>query len=543
MTGSERPDPSTAPTGYDQEIRSHSTSLGARGGKRRGLVAVLGALAALILLAGCSGASSDGADADASESPVDGGTLTIGAGGRGAAETHDPNRWSSQAELERANLVYEPLVTIDPDGNVAPMLATTLEPNAKGTVWTANLRQDVTWHDGSPFTADDVLYTFQLLADPKGPYGLPATANIDFDATEAVDDHTISFVLNRPVATFDRSIAGMMMVQDGVDTFDSPTGTGPYVFESGSAGNEASYTRYPNYWGESHLENVKVVSIDDAQARTNALTSGQVDVVDDVPFLQAKTMTSDPSVNVVQILGASSAPFYMRVDQPPFDDPKVREAFRLAIDRQKCVDNALFGFGDVGNDLLTPGDYAYNGDLPQREYDPEGAKQLLAEAGYPSGITVSLTTASTFTGMMECSTIFAESAKAAGITIKLNKVPDADLFNPEAGFLSFDFGATWWPSSIENFIESTLLCDSPYNETHHCDPAFDEAYADAVAIVDPDARVAALKAIQKEMWEDGGYIIWGEQPLINATASNVHGYEPYNPGISGPVDIRTVWVS
>jgi peptide/nickel transport system substrate-binding protein len=474
--------------------------------------------------------------------PKDGGQLRIAAAGRGAAETYDPNKWASYAELERASLVYEPLVSIDPDGNVMPMLAESMSPNADASVWTVKLRPGVTFQDGTPLEPSDVLDTFERLADPEGLYAKQNLASVDFSKSKVVDGSTFEIALASPNATFDRSVYGDLIVPAGLTEFAKPNGTGPFAFESGTAGSEANYVRNAGYWGTApHLDKVTVLSIDDAQARVAALTSGQVDVIDDVPFVQASALKPDETVQLVEVLGNSSAPFYMDMTTAPFDDPKVRLAMRLAIDRDKCVQNALFGFGKVGNDILTPGDYAYNADLTQRAYDPEAAKKLLSDAGYPSGLTVTLTTASTFTGMSECATIFADSAKAAGITINLNKVPDADLFNPAAGFPA-EFGSTWWPVGIEDWIGATLLPDSPYNETRMDDATFAEGFAAAEATVDTAQRVVALKALQEQLWEDSGYIIWGEQPFINAAASNVRGYSPYSSSTAGPVDVRGVWL-
>jgi len=498
--------------------------------------AVTVAAAAIALLAGCTAAPGGGDD------PQEGGSLRIAAAGRGAAETFDPNLPASPVEFIRNGLAYEPLVNIAPSGDIVNLLATELTPNEDATVWHAKLREGVTFHDGSEFDAADVLYTFQLQADPEGPYGRPEAAEIDFDATTVIDDHTIDIALHAANATWNRSIVGARIVPEGAEDFSTPNGTGPFRFESGTIGTEATYTRNEDYWGEVLLDEVTVINVDDAQARVSALTSGEVDVIEDVPFVQADILAETDGIELVQILGNAAAPFYMRVDQAPFDDNRVREAFKLAIDREKCVDSALFGFGKVANDLVGPGGYSYNRDLPQRTYDPERAKELLAEAGYPDGITVELVTSDMFPGMLECSIVFADSAKAAGITIELNQVPANDLFNVDAGYMSHSFGTTWWPGTFEPWFADALMPGSPYNESHETNAAYSEAYRAAAAIVDEAERIAAMKQLQADYWENGGYIIWGEQPLIHAISSRVHGYEGFNMEILGPVDLRGVWV-
>lgn len=517
-------------------MNTRNSRLGSRASRIASAI-VAAAAASIALLVGCSAASAPADDDDAQ-----GGSVRIAAAGRAAVETYDPNLAQSPAEFTRAGLVYETLVTINPDGELTNVLAAEMTPNEDGTVWRTVLRDGVVFHDGSPMTADDVVYTFERQGDPEDVYGRYEAELVDWDATTVVDDHTIDFVLSEPNATWDRAITGIRIVPEGTTDYTTPVGTGAFVFESGSPGTEATYVRNADYWGEVLLDEVTVLSIDDPQARVSALLAGEVDIIEDVPFVQAETLAANDSIQMVEITGNAAAPFYMRVDQAPFDDNRVREAFKLAIDREKCVESALLGFGDVANDIVGPGGYAYNNDIPQREYDPERAKELLAEAGYPDGITVELVTSDAFPGMLECSVVFADSAKAAGITIDLKRVPASDIFNPDAGFLTHAFGVTWWPGSFEPWFSDALMPGSPWNESHETNAAFAEAYLAAAAIIDEDERIEALKQLQADYWEEGGYIVWGEQPILHAVSSNVQGYEGFSMEIFGPVDMRSVWI-
>jgi peptide/nickel transport system substrate-binding protein len=126
--------------------------------------------------------------------------------------------------------------------------------------------------------------------------------------------------------------------------------------------------------------------------------------------------------------------------------------------------------------------------------------------------------------MAECAQVLKESASAAGITIDVRTIPGQDLFNPEAGYLSYGFGATSWTGpSFQETVRLALLCDSFFTETHFCDPSFDEAFREAEGIVDAAERQAAYDALQEIQWERGGYVVWGLQEIWDGYASDLQG--------------------
>jgi peptide/nickel transport system substrate-binding protein len=457
-----------------------------------------------------------------------GGTLRVGLVG-GGSESLDPHTWVASHDIARASLVFETLTELDGEGEAQMLLANSITPNDDATVWTVVLRDGVTFHDGKPMTTADVRYSIERI-QTKG-YGAAILAGIDLASSVIIDDLTIELHLVQANAEMPLLFADLFtsIVPDGVDDFTAPIGTGPFMLDSYTAGERSELVRYDGYWqdGKPLLDGVELIIISDPSARVNALLSDQIDVAVQIPATAVPQIESTDGLALVVSPGVAAVQYYMRMDTPPFDDPRVREAMKLAIDREKCVEVGLGGYGSVGNDLFGPSHPSYASDIPQREYDPAAAKALLAEAGYPDGISVELMTAKAGPGMQECAVVFADSAAAAGIDITVREVPPDEIYNLESNYLIVPFGPTQWSgSSFQEVARSTLLVGAYYNETAFVDEAFETAFRSAEAVLDEEARYAAFAELQQQQWQSGGYIVWGLQDSITAISTAVTGLEP-----------------
>jgi peptide/nickel transport system substrate-binding protein len=214
----------------------------------------------------------------------------------------------------------------------------------------------------------------------------------------------------------------------------------------------------------------------------------------------------------------------VRIDSPPYDDVRVRQALRLAIDRQEMIDKVYLGFGQLGNDLFGRGFATYNDELPQREYDPEQAASLLKDAGrYP--LDLPLPTSQAAPGMLESATAYKEQAKAAGINVQIRKI-DAGTHFANDLFLKTPVYQSSWGVSFEEHAQAALLKTSPYNETHWYSADWGRQFAEAQAIADRDQRNAAYKALQVPLYEEGGYILPAFSNLLDAASPKVGGIVP-----------------
>lgn len=485
------------------------------------------------------------APAMAENVPV-GGTLKTAWVGGGTAETIDPTTWLTLLELARISAVFDRLTLLDEAGEPQLMLAESVERNADATVWTVRLRPDVTFHDGSPLTAEDVLYSFRSSME-RGYFAPTNFSVIDMEKSRVVDDLTVEFVLKAANAEFDRIVAdaSASIIKAGTTDFSEQIiGTGPYKMVEWVPGVRTDLVRNEDYWGDPvPLDRLEIIEINDETARINALMSGQVDMAVNIPPYFADQLEAAPGFSVAYGSGSVAPPIYMRQDTPPFDNVAVRQALRLAIDRQKCVDVALDGRGEVGNDLFGPSFTSYAEDIPQRQYDPEKARALLDEAGIGE-LSVELVTAPGV-GMLECAAVFKESAKAADIDITLRQISAADLYNPESIYLQVPFGTTEWKGvSFQEVARTALLQTSYANETANNDPEFDAGFAAAEATLDEGARNAKFAELQRDLWDEGGYIVWGIQQPVTAFSDRVGGHETLTGPDVGflPAGLGELWI-
>ncbi len=455
-------------------------------------------------------------------------TLTIGMMGN-TDETLDPHTPSSAsaAELRNAQL-YDGLTRLDPTGEVVWDLATDMTPNDDLTEWTVTLRPDVKCHDGTTFTADDVVFSVKRILDPKQQSGgAPLIASVvDPNGVTKVDDLTVKFALTKPYGPFKDvwSSRYLYMVPEGFDAA-SPVGTGPFVYESATPGQESTFTRFDDYWGgAAKFKTLRVVDFQDMNSIVNALKSGQIDVAGQIPLAQADSLASTPGIKVL----SSEANFHIiigvRTDLAPFDDVRVRNAVRLLVDRDQIVENAFNGQGSVGNDMFirgTPGGYTPP-DVPQRTQDIEEAKKLLAEAGQ-SNLTFSIATPGDMPGMMEMLQVIQENAKAAGVTVKINKMGIAAyLANWMKWPVSMDVGGNTYLFDVGN----SLLKDAGGNIAHWNDPEFQSLADELFQTADHDKQLEIMQQMEKIHWERGGYLISAWSNVLIAHRDAVSGLVP-----------------
>jgi peptide/nickel transport system substrate-binding protein len=478
--------------------------------------------------------------------PRRGGRLRVAHVGAGKGESFNPARGSSFIDASRYFNVFDPLSRVSPTLEVEPGLALEWNPNEDSTVWEVKLRPDVTWHDGKPFTADDVIYTFGEMADPKHVSHASVT-NIRLRDTRKVDDLTLQIPLKAPNARlFDSFVQqNTVVVQDGAKDFTNPVGTGPFMFESFTVGERSLCRRNPNYWeeGKPYVDEWEDISIDDNAARLNALLAGEVDMISQIPFAQAKAQQERGEIQVITAESPAIQVFLMAVDIAPFDDVRVRQAFRLIPDRQALIDGALFGFASVGNDLPGKGLPFFAEDLAPREQDLEQAASLLGQAG-KENLRVTLHTSDIVPGFVEAATLFAEQAKGAGVTVEVKREPANAYFDTSLLYTKLDFAQSFWTfSSIPLWYEQALLSDAVWNETHWRKKETDKMIRAAQGAPDEETATRLWHQIQEQQYEEGGYIVWANQNLVDGAAKNVKGITPSSFFNLGGWNYRDVYLT
>lgn len=501
--------------------------------------ATLGGLALGVggVVSGC-GSSSGGSSPTATRAsrvgtPKRGGVLRAGIAGGSAADTLDAHSPVSHPDEARVVQLYDPLIDWTPEYSLVNVLADEVTHNHDGSVWTIRLRQGLEFHNGKSVTADDVIFTFQRIINPKDPKPQATSlARLSPDGLRKLDDRTVRFTLKGPDSIFDQEVAGYSfgIVPVGYDP-KHPIGCGPFKFKSFQPGQQSDFVRFENYWrtGQPYVDEILIIDFVQDTARVNALLAGQVQAIDQVPPAQVKVLMANSAVHVLNSKTGSWLPFTMRVDVAPFNDVRVRQAMRLIVDRPQMVEQALSGFGVIANDLPGPFDPLYDHSIPQRSQDIEQAKSLLRQAGR-SDLTVQLTTSQAAAGLVEASEVLAQQAKAAGVQINVREVDPSVFFG--TGYLKWPFAQDFY--FTRNYlpqIEIDSLPTSPYNETHFDNPRFNQLADQARAAVDESKRRELVHEMQHIQWTSGGDIVWGFNNQVDAYSTKLTGFEPARSGV------------
>lgn len=505
----------SAPTSVDRRTLLRNTGLA-------GL-----ALGATPLLAACFGSSPS--EETAGGPPKRGGTLRVGMVGSGKSESLNPSSTiSALINIAYCGAIFDTLTRVTPDLEIAPSLAESWEADEASKTWTFQLREGATWHDGDPLTPDDIIYTLNWASDPENNL-VDYTSKVDLAGMKATGPSTVVIPLKESDLVFPHTLASVPIIKKGTTTFDSPVGTGPFIYSSFTPGRQGSFLRNPKYWmpGQPYVDKLVIQSIPDDTARLNALQGGQIDVMAQVPFTQAKTLEGQ-GMKLLDAPSTAAHAFYMAVDQEPFTDPRVRQAIRLLADRNQLVDVALNGYGTVANDLYGKGLQFYDDSLPQRKRDVAKAKALLADAGFASGLKLELETSSVVPGMSEAATLFQQQAKEGGVDITLVNVDPSAYFDPTQKYLKMPFAQTYWAGSSDfgSFYELAILPDGVGNESHWDDAETTEQILQARQAVSPEEAQKLWAPVQKTQYDEGGYLWWGSPNNVDATSNKVAGIKP-----------------
>ena len=482
------------------------------------------------LLAGSAQASA--AAATAAAKPKLGGDLRVGVSGGGSQDILDAHTWSTQIDGARVAQLYDFLAIRDHHFRLVPMLGTEFTPNAARTDMVVKLRPDVVFHNGKAMTSEDVVFTFNRILDPKvGAGGLGLIKPV-IGQVEAVDRLTVRFTFKFPFNDFEDMVGDLSwgIVPVGYDP-KRPIGTGPFKYQSFTPGQQSVFVRNENYWGTGvdgthlpYVDSVTIVDLSDETARFNALVSGAVDAIDSLPYALLPVTRQNSNLEPLISETGNWYPITMRVDQPPFTDPRVRQAMKWIVDRPQMIKEAYAGQARLANDLFSNNDLLYDHALPQREQDIEKAKFLLKQAGHEN-LTLNLVTAPIENGVLESSVVFAAQAKAAGVNVQLTKLDNTTFYGPQ--YLKRTFSVDWW-STNSWIVNVAYTCgpDATYNETHYSDAKFNRWYGELLAAKDESLQKEIAAEMQAQLYDDGGWIFAGFPNNIDAYSRKVTGFVP-----------------
>lgn len=443
--------------------------------------------------------------------------------------------------------MYDTLLTVNPQGEVVPSLATGYTYSDDGLEWTFTLREGVVFHDGSPFNAECVKYTFERILNPENALVAFGRFNPIIDTVEVLDDYTVKFTLKAPYPAFALLLtinqAAIMTPTADEIVANRPVGTGPFTFVEYVSGDRVVMERFDDFWGPApQVDRLVWRWSPEESVMVMALQAGEIDVAVPLPPTHADVLAASPGVKVFEAPGSAVFWLALNVTKEPLTDKRVRQALNYATDRQGLVDAVLWGHGTVAHSPLAPQYFGYDRTVAGYEYNLEKARELLTEAGYPDGFTMSIS-------VQEAESKYAEVLQGMWREVGVNVIVDqlehalwsAKVFAPLEENETMSVFASW--SSI---LDADLML-TPLFATRSFPPAsanlgffsnarLDEILDRARTIVDPEERRELYAEAQRLINDEAAHVTLYYANTIFGVRDNVEGVwsQP-----SGQINVRS----
>ncbi|MCZ4281194.1 ABC transporter substrate-binding protein [Kiloniella laminariae] len=481
------------------------------------------------------------------EAPKKGGTLRLGMAGGATTDSLDPATLTSHMPTNITWQLRNNLVEISPDGEAVPELAESWDAKAGARTWVFNLRKGVEFHNGKSLVAEDVVYSLNYHRGENSSSGakglVTSIVDIKADGTNQVVIELESGNADLPSLLSDYHL---QIVPAGTTDFSDGQGTGGYQLQSFEPGVRGLTTRNPNYWkeGRAHVEAIETLGIADVAARTSALQTGQVDLINKVDPKTLGLLKRAKGVRILAAKGGRHLPFLMRTDTDPYTNNDLRLALKYAIDREQMLQTILRGYGQIGNDHPIPiTDPFHAGDLPQRSYDPDKAAFHFKKAGMEGQEITIHTSDAAFEGAIDSAVLFKESASRAGISVNVQREPADGYWS--SVWMQKPFCTSYWSGrpTADSMLSVAYKSDAAWNDTFWKRADFDQLLIDARAELDTQRRREMYHDLQKMIHDDGGAIIPVFADFLDAGRDHVKGYAGSPDGhLSGDRAGERVWL-
>ncbi|MCL4069169.1 ABC transporter substrate-binding protein [Pseudomonas sp. GX19020] len=454
-----------------------------------------------------------------------GGTIRVGLAGGESTNTLDPALAASVVPQVGNAQWGEQLVDMNPDGTIDFRIGEEASSSPDSKVWTFKIRQGLTFSNGAPVTTEDVLATFKRHTDEQAQSGALGIVKGITDMKAEGDKLTLT--LDAGSADLPYLLTDYHLIIQPGGGYDNPNagiGAGPYILETFEPGVRYVLQKNPNYWDPNmgHADTVEILSINDNTARTAALQSGQVHMMNRIDPKIAQLLAGAPGVEVRRAIGRGHYVFIMHVDTAPFDNNDLRTALKLAVKRDEMVEKVLGGLGSVGNDFPINAAYPlFDDSIPQREYDAAAAKAAYDKSGHDGSPIILRTAPGAFPGAVDAANLFAASAQAAGIPLQIQLEPDdgywTNVWNVQPFCASY-----WGGRPVQDQMYSTAyLSTAEWNDTRFKNAKFDELLLAARAELDETKRKADYSEMAHIVRDEGGLIL----PMFNEFVAGIRSNE------------------
>lgn len=446
------------------------------------------------------------------------------------SEPDNLDPWLSAASDTEAvfHNVFEGLVLFDEIGALIPGLAESWDISDDGLTYTFHLRDDVTFHNGKAFSAEDVVYTYESLSGLGGEEALSSKFK-NLTSVEAVDDYTVKMTLAEADAAFLQYTRVAVLPKGYEDQSSAPVGTGPFVFEKYVPGQMVVLEKNEDYYDESRMPKIdeaQIYIMGDDSAVLTALQSGQLDAgivyADSADYLTGDFTVNSSPQNMVQL-------FALNNSATPFDDLRVRQAFEYAVNKDQIIDGVFAGYAtELYSNFSPVMSYFYNDELEDvYTYDVDKAKELMAEAGYEDGFDITITVPSNYQKHIDTAQVIAQQLKQINVNATIEPVEWGQWL--EQVYTNADYQTTvvGLTGKLDpNDILGRYVSDYAKNFMKYNNPDYDKLIEEAKTASDEE-RVELFKECQKMLTDDAAAVWICDPNAIAVTRSDLKGYTFY----------------
>ncbi|MCA0272415.1 MAG: ABC transporter substrate-binding protein [Proteobacteria bacterium] len=457
-----------------------------------------------------------------------GGVIRAGVYGGESTNSLDPALAASPVPVITCSTWGEMLCDVTPEGGLAMRIAeeATSSPDAKE--WTFKIRQGVEFHNGKTVTAEDVVATLKRHTDEKAQSG--ALGIVQGIADMKAEGDKLVLTLSSANSDLPYLLADYHLAiqpNGGIDNPAEGIGAGPYKVEAFEPGVRTVFTKHANYFDSEvgHADQVEILVINDNTARTAALQSGQVHMINRVDPKISELLKGTEAVTIKQTAGRGHFVFIMHCDKAPFDNNDLRMALKLSIKRQEMVDKILGGLGSMGNDFPINASYPlFDDTIPQREYDAAQAEEFYKKSGHDGSPIILRSAPGAFPGAVDAANLFAASANAAGIPLQVKLEPDdgywTNVWNVEPFCASY-----WGGRAVQDQMYTTAyLSTADWNDTKFKNQEFDDLLVAARGELDEAKKKADYSRMANILRDEGGLILPMFNDFVEGVRTDIGGW-------------------
>ena len=463
--------------------------------------------------------------------PMKGGIIKAGMQGGEATNSLDPASFLSQVPFTFGKSWGEYLVALTPEGGLENRIAEEIGASDDAKEWTFKIRDGIEFHNGKTVTADDVLQTLERHSNEESKSG--ALGIMKGIESMKVDGKNVVVTLKEANADLPYLMADYHLIIQpggGKDAPDAGISAGPYKVTVNEPGVRQGGERFANYWMGDKMgfaDQIEIIVINDATARTAALQGGQVHMINRVEPKIVDLVKRVPGVTIQNVSGRGHYVFIMHCNTAPFDNNDLRLALKYAMNREEMVEKILLGYGTVGNDIPINAAYPlFSDDIEQRAYDPDKAAFHFKKSGH-DGAVLLRTSDVAFPGAVDAAQLYQQSCAKAGITIDVKREPGdgywSEVWNKQP------FCESYWGGrpTQDQMYSTAYISTADWNDTRFLRPEFDQLIMQARAELDETKRKAMYRDAAVMVRDEGGLILPMFNDFIDASSDKVMGYEPH----------------